>query len=43
VSRPAMALTKQLFHEVSELPFDAALEKGREANERMRGFRQAGA
>jgi len=42
VSRPAMALTKQLFHEVSELPFDAALEKGREANERMRGFRQAG-
>jgi enoyl-CoA hydratase/carnithine racemase len=42
VSRPAMALTKQLFHQVAELPFDQALEKGREANERMRGFRKGG-
>ena len=40
VNRPAMALTKQLFHQVTELPFDQALEKGREANERMRGFRK---
>ena len=38
VSRPAMALTKQLFHEVAELPFAEALERGRAANERMRGF-----
>ena len=42
VSRPAMALTKQLFHQVAELPFDQALDKGREANERMRGFRKGG-
>jgi enoyl-CoA hydratase/carnithine racemase len=41
-SRPAMALTKHLFHQVTELPFDQALEKGREANERMRGFPKPG-
>jgi enoyl-CoA hydratase/carnithine racemase len=42
VSRPAMALTKQLFHEVTELPFAEALERGRAANERMRGFPREG-
>jgi enoyl-CoA hydratase/carnithine racemase len=41
VSRPAMALTKQLFHAVAELPFKDALERGREANERMRSFGSA--
>lgn len=40
VPRQAMTMTKQLFHEVAELPFAEALEKGREANERMRGFRK---
>ena len=38
VSRPAMALTKQLFHQVAELPFAEALEKGRAANQQMRAF-----
>ena len=38
MSRPAMALTKQLFHQVAELPFAEGLDKGREANEAMRAF-----
>ncbi len=38
VKRPAMAETKRLFHEVADLPLAAALERGREANRRMRGF-----
>jgi len=38
VSRPAMAETKRLFHEVTELPLAQALERGRDANRRMRGF-----
>jgi enoyl-CoA hydratase/carnithine racemase len=38
VSRPAMAETKRLFHELADLPLEAALEKGREANKRMRSF-----
>lgn len=38
VRRPAMAETKRLFHEVADLPLAAALERGREANKRMRGF-----
>ena len=38
VSRPAMAETKRLFHEVSDLPLAAALERGRDANRRMRSF-----
>jgi enoyl-CoA hydratase/carnithine racemase len=38
VNRPAMAETKRLFHEVADLPLDRALEKGRDANRRMRGF-----
>ncbi len=40
VSRPAMQLTKQLFHEAADLPLEAALERGREANKRMRAFRK---
>jgi len=40
VSRPAMQLTKQLFHEVADLPLEAALARGREANKRMRAFRK---
>jgi enoyl-CoA hydratase/carnithine racemase len=40
-SRPAMALTKQLFHEAADLPLAAALERGREANKRMRSFRRS--
>src|SRR3954465_6569272 len=36
VSRPAMAQTKALFHEVVDLPLPKALERGRDANKRMR-------
>jgi enoyl-CoA hydratase/carnithine racemase len=39
VERPAMAATKELFYRVVDLPFDQALEAGREMNRRMRGFR----
>ncbi|HET7198369.1 MAG TPA: enoyl-CoA hydratase/isomerase family protein [Burkholderiales bacterium] len=38
VSAPAMALTKRLFHEAADLPLEQALEKGRDANKRMRSF-----
>lgn len=38
VHPPAMALTKRLFHEVADLPLEEALEKGRDANKRMRAF-----
>jgi enoyl-CoA hydratase/carnithine racemase len=38
VSRLAMAQTKSLFHEVVDLPLPAALERGRDANKRMRNF-----
>lgn len=38
VSRPAMAATKRLFHEAADLPLAEALERGREANKRMRAF-----
>ena len=38
VKRPAMATTKQLFHEVADLPLEQALERGREVNRRMRSF-----
>jgi len=41
VKRPAMAATKQLFHEVADLPLEQALERGREANRRMRAFSNA--
>ena len=40
VKRPAMATTKQLFHEVADLPLEQALERGREANRRMRSYRK---
>ena len=40
VSRPAMQLTKQLFHAAADLPLADALERGREANKRMRSFRK---
>jgi hypothetical protein len=40
VSRPAMAETKRLFHEVVELGLAEALERGRDANRRMRGFKK---
>jgi enoyl-CoA hydratase/carnithine racemase len=40
VSRPAMQLTKRLFHEAADLPLAEALERGREANQRMRAFRK---
>ena len=38
VSRAAMAQTKRLFHEVADLPLEAGLERGRDANKKMRGF-----
>ncbi len=40
VSSPAMKATKQLFHEVADLPLEEALKRGREANKRMRAFRK---
>jgi enoyl-CoA hydratase/carnithine racemase len=40
VGPPAMRLTKQLFHEAADLPLAQALERGREANKRMRAFRK---
>jgi len=42
VARPAMAETKRLFHEVADLPLEAALERGRDANKRMRNFQKLG-
>ena len=41
VDRKALTATKQLFHEVADLPLEAALNRGREANKRMRAFRKA--
>jgi enoyl-CoA hydratase/carnithine racemase len=38
VARPAMAQTKHLFHEVGDLPLEAALKRGRDVNKRMRNF-----
>jgi enoyl-CoA hydratase/carnithine racemase len=38
VSRLAMAQTKRLFHEVADLSLAEALERGRDANKRMRSF-----
>jgi enoyl-CoA hydratase/carnithine racemase len=37
-ARPAMAATKRLFHELADLPLEAALERGRNLNQRMRNF-----
>ena len=42
VSRPAMAPTKRLFHEVADLPLDRALARGRDVNRRMRNFEKLG-
>jgi enoyl-CoA hydratase/carnithine racemase len=36
----ALRATKQLFHQVADLPLEQALERGREANKRMRAFRK---
>ena len=41
VASPAMQATKQLFHEVADLPLEEALKRGRETNKRMRAFRKA--
>jgi len=38
VAPQAMAATKTLFYRVGELPFDQALEAGRDMNRRMRAF-----
>ena len=38
VKKQAMAQTKRLFHEVADLPLERALERGRDANKRMRNF-----
>jgi enoyl-CoA hydratase/carnithine racemase len=40
VDRPAMAATKQLLYRVVDLPFQQALEEGRDVNKRMRAFRK---
>jgi enoyl-CoA hydratase/carnithine racemase len=40
VKPQAMRSTKQLFHEVADLPLEEALKRGREANKRMRAFRK---
>lgn len=42
VARPAMAETKRLFHEVADLSLATALERGRDANKRMRNFAKLG-
>jgi enoyl-CoA hydratase/carnithine racemase len=39
VSPAALHATKWLFHQVADLPLDAALERGRELNKRMRAFK----
>jgi hypothetical protein len=33
-----MAATKNLFYRAADLPFDEALEAGRDVNQRMRSF-----
>jgi enoyl-CoA hydratase/carnithine racemase len=43
MARPAMAETKRLFHEVADLPLEAALRRGRDTNKRMRNFAKLGA
>jgi enoyl-CoA hydratase/carnithine racemase len=41
VDATALQATKQLFHEVVDLPLEEALKRGREVNQRMRAFRKA--
>jgi enoyl-CoA hydratase/carnithine racemase len=36
----AMAAAKSLFYRVADLPFDTAMEAGRQVNEAMRAFRE---
>jgi enoyl-CoA hydratase/carnithine racemase len=38
VNPEALKATKQLFHEVADLPLEEALKRGRETNKRMRAF-----
>jgi len=38
IKKEALQATKQLFHEVADLPLEEALRRGREANKRMRGY-----
>ena len=40
VDSQALKATKQLFHEVADLPLEEALKRGRAANQRMRGFKK---
>ena len=40
VKTEAMQATKQLFHEVADLPLEEALKRGRETNQRMRAFKK---
>ena len=40
VKPEALRATKQLFHEVADLPLEEALKRGRAANQRMRSFRK---
>ena len=40
--RPAVQETKRLFHEVADLALEPALERGRDANKRMRNFDKLG-
>ena len=40
--RPAVQETKRLFHEVADLAIEPALERGRDANKRMRNFQKLG-
>jgi len=42
IARPAMAETKRLFHEVADIALEPALERGRDANRRMRNFQKLG-
>ena len=41
VNSNALKETKNLFHEVADLPLEEALKRGRESNKRMRAFRKA--
>jgi enoyl-CoA hydratase len=42
-SPQAMAAAKRLFYRIADLPFDEAMEAGRQVNEAMRGFREKSA
>ena len=40
VKPEALRATKQLFHEVADLPLEEALKRGRDTNQRMRAFKK---